>query len=212
MATSDDGNFSGFRGKLGSIVYYYLNGRYVARTIGISTKEPSILQLAVRMIAKLISAFLSPLKAFIGVGFELKAKDTKTNQHNQAFSYISKNAIKGSYPEIEVDYQKVLLTLGNMPLPLNPEVKMTAAGLAFTWDTELKITGTHWTDQVMLVAYFPELNKAVYLTAGARRNEGVQHLPLTGIERGYVVETYFSFIAEDRKSIANSLYTGQLWW
>jgi len=212
MATVGGSNQPQFRGKLGGVVYYLLNGVLVARGIGEITGPPSLLQLMGQLATKIVCAFMAPLKPFFNIGYELIAKKNKSSQHNEAYSYHRKNAIKGVYPDLEIDYEKVVMTTGTMPLPPNPTVEITEEGLTFRWDQELEIFGAHWTDQVMLVAYFPSLAKAVYLTAGARRNQGVEHLPLTGIENGNFVETYFSFIADDRTRIATSVYTGRLFW
>jgi hypothetical protein len=206
------GNQPPFRGRIGGIVYYYLNGVLVARTIGVNDGPPSVLQQAGRVATKIVANFLNPLKSFIKVGYELDAKINKSQAYNQAYSYLRKNAIKGTYPDLELDYGKVLLTWGGMPLPPNPRVAVTDRGLTFTWDIAGEVAGTHWTDQVMVVAYFPERNSAFYLTGGARRDAGAEFLPLDGMIRGQVVETYFSFIADDRSSIATSVYTGRLLW
>ena len=212
MATVGGSNQPQFRGKLGGVVYYLLKGVLVARGIGENNGPPSLLQLVGQQSTKIVCAFMKPLKPFLNIGFELIAKANNTNQHNEAYAYLRKNAIKGEYPELVMDYEKVLVTTGTMPLPPHPTVVITDEGLTFRWDQELEIFGAHWTDQVMLVAYFPTLEQAVYLTAGARRNQGVEHLPLAGITRGNVCETYFSFIADDRTRIATSLYMGSLLW
>jgi len=212
MATVGGSNQPQYRGKLGGVVYYLLNDVLVARTIGVNNNPPSPMQRAGWMATKIVSVFLKPLKSFINIGYELIAKKRKTNQYNEVYTYLRKNAVKGTYPDLEIDYEKVLLTSGKMPLPPNPMVVVTESGLSFTWDQEGEVRGAHWTDQVMLVAYFPVLNQAIYLTAGARRNQGAEQLPLTGIAHGYEVHTYFSFIADDRMRIATSIYTGKLLW
>ena len=212
MATLGGSNQHQFRGKLGRVVYYVLKGKLVARGIGERTSPPSLLELAGYLAVKLVCAFLRPLKPFINIGYAHLAKANNTSPHNEAFAYHRKNVIIGTYPDLDLNYAKVILTQGNMPLPPHPTVKVTAEGLTFRWDQEPEVFGAHWTDQVMLAAYIPALNHAVYFTSGARRNQGVEHLPLEGIERGFHVETYLSFISDDGTRMATSLYMGRLLW
>ena len=212
MATVGGGNQPNFRGKLGGVVYYLLNDVLIARTIGVNNNPPTISQLESRMATRVVARFLKPLKLFINVGFELSAKQKKSNAYNEVFSYLRQNAIKGVYPEIDMEYEKVVLTSGTMPLPPNIRVWVTDLGLTFSWDQEGEVTGAHWSDQVMVVAYFPKLNRVIFYSAGARREQGVEHIPLQDFDHGNFVETYFSFIANDRRSIATSIYTGRLQW
>ena len=212
MARAGGSNQPQFNGKLGRVVYYLLNGVLIARGIGERTSPPSVSELMVHMATKVVCAFIKTLKPFINIGYELTAKNKNSSPHNEAYTYLRKNALTGEYPNIGIDYEKVILTLGDMPLPLNPRVEMIEEGLKFVWEQTLEMFGAHWTDQVMLAAYFPSLHTAVYLTAGARRNQGVEYLPLSGIEHGNYAELYFSFIADDRTRIATSIYMGRLLW
>ena len=212
MATLDDNGGPRFRGKLGRTIYYYVQGVYTARQIGFTDKDPTIPQLASRLATKMTSALLSPVKPFINVGFEALGKQARTNQHSEAFRYNRTNAIIGEYPNIGVDFEKVRFAMGNMPAPEGVQVVLTDSGLSFSWEDEFKIPGVNWSDQAMMLAYFPTLGKARYLSAGASRYLGKDFLPLLGIERGHIAETYFSFIANDRLTVCNSVYTGQIQW
>jgi len=212
MATVGGSNQPQYNGKLGRVVYYMLNGVLVARGIGEYKGPPSVAQLSSRMATKMVCAFIEPLKPFFNIGYELLAKKNNSSPHNEAYSYHIKNALKGEYPNLEIDYRKVIMSTGGMPLPLDVAVAVTDEGLWFTWNQKEEVFGAHWTDHVMLAAYFPATNKAIYFTAGARRNQGAELLPLRGFERGQPVETYFSCIADDRTRVATSLYTGRLLW
>ena len=199
-------------GKLGNKVGYFLNGQFVMRTIGEFTGKPTKKQLSVRQAVKVTSAFLDPLMDFITVGFDIEGRRTKTNAQNQAFSYIRRNAIEGIYPNVHVDFTHVILTLGNIPMPANIKISLDESGIDCTWDVETKVDGLHWADQVMIVAYCESLSKAVFLTAGARRYKGKEHMPIFNMPKGHDLEIYVSFISEDRKRIATSRYMGQLRW
>lgn len=209
MATSKNGHKLG---KLGDTTSYFLNGKLTTRTIGKSNKAPSILQKIVRQKTSVISKFLNPIMEFILVGYEKESRRLAQQAQNPAFSYNWRYALTGDYPEIKIDFTKVLLTIGSMPSPEGLEVQANEEGFMFSWNLQEGRLGTHWSDQVMLMAYFPTLRKAVYLTAGSSRYKGKDLLPIFDITPGVEAETYVAFISNDRKSISNSVYSGKVNW
>lgn len=212
MAKVTSGAAMGFSGSIGGITYSQQpDGSTTAKEKqGARTTPLTVGQLSVLQDTHMRSPFLKAVKDFIDVGFEIQAKQDKMNTNNVAVRSF-KNAITGEYPERRIDYSKVLLSKGKMESPQNATVSLTASGLAFTWSTAIK-KGEHYTDQIMVMAYFPDLKKTVYHTAGAQRHEGADLLLLGGVKHGYNVEIYMSMIRNNRKSISDSIYLGQLTW
>lgn len=202
----------GFRGKNGNYVVYDLNGMIVKRSIGTSTNPFTEKQKANYQITSLVCALLKPVKDFIEISFDLKIKKAGNSQYNLASSYNRLNAIKGVYPDQSIDFTKVLFSKGNMPVTADAKATLTADGLEFTWNTVADAFGFKATDRVMLMAYFPEKEFAVYLAGGNARPKGIDQLVLPLSRKPVVVETYLSFISVNHKSVANSVYTGQFIW
>ena len=204
----------GFSGNVGNLTFSQQeDGTTTVRSRpGKSSKPPTVLQLSTRQDVSVCSQFLKSVKDFLEIGFRLEAKFKGGNQYNAAASFTRKQAITGEYPDRRIDYSKVLFTKGEMPAVQNAKVSLDERGFSFTWDPEAHLDGTHFSDQVMLMAYFPELNKAVYMTAGAQRFRGNDLLMLSGMKRGYVAEVYISFIQDNHKNISNSTHLGQLNW
>lgn len=199
-------------GKLGNTVSYELNGKMVTRRIGENNKKRSKAQLAVMQKTKVTSKFLNPVMPFIMIGFEAEAKLTKAHPQNPAFVYNWKNATKGNYPRIKIDFEKVLLTRGDLPMSPGAGIKLVDKGVEFTWDGETDPEGSHWSDQVMMLAYFPQLNMTKFVTGGAARFVGKDLLPLFTENKKSLMELYISFISSDRKRVSNSVYVGKLFW
>ncbi len=199
-------------GKIGETVTYLLNGELVTRGIGVTNKKPTKPQLTFRQKTRILNAFLKKIVEFIGVGFESEGLKERKRAYALAFGYNLVNAFKGAYPKMSIDFKKVKLTSGEMPDISNPTVEVVNEGFKFSWNPKTIELGTHWTDQVMLMAYFPKLKKAMYITAGANRDAGSCLLPLYETSHGHLAETYISFISNDRRSISNSIYTGQWFW
>ncbi|SEA61335.1 DUF6266 family protein [Pedobacter hartonius] len=206
-----DGAFGDFHGKMGNMVFYKLNGKTVGRTIGkvenFTEKQEEVLKRT-----ELISPFLNPLIDFIRIGFKNTPKPWGWDFYSVATSMNKPGAIKGKYPDLKIDYEKVILSKGAIAPPKNPKVKLTGNSVEFSWDPDTDANGAETRDQVMLVAYFPETLKAVFLSSGARRTEGVDQLKLPSFNEDTIIETYMSFIADDRTDVSNSVYAGQLTW
>jgi hypothetical protein len=201
----------GFIGRVGNTVTYVLNGRVVKRTIGKSSKKVTIAQLSVRQRTKIITEFLNPVKEYINIGFEFEARLVqKKNAHNIATSYNWLNAFTGVYPDQKIDFSKVLLSRGNLPVTNNIDVKVVDNRIEFTWDKNTVTDRIKGSDRVMLLAYLPKENRAVSLIGGAERLEGGEHLIIPEYKHGIHIETYVSFVSADYKSISNSVYTGEV--
>jgi hypothetical protein len=124
MATSN-GAFGEFKGKLGNLVSYNLKGKTVVRHIGKSKKPPTEAQLAVRQRMAAVIKFLRPALAFINAGFELAVEGTDRHPHNEATAYNYKNALQGEYPNISMDYSKVLVSMGALEPAINAQANLT---------------------------------------------------------------------------------------
>lgn len=157
-----------------------------------------------------VIAFLKPIKEFIDVGFALMAKGTNKTPRNMAVSYQKLNAVEGVNPDVRVNYERVLVTRGNIPVAytVNPRVEMTPDGLDFIWSNFRYLQWPHADDAVMLLAYFPALKRAVYLLSGAKRSQCAETLSIQPDLINKYMEIYISFVAQNRKKIANSIYMG----
>lgn len=208
MAITENGPHGNHRGRIGNIVYYMLNGKNVSREIGYTTKPPTVAQLNIRLITKISSELLCKLMGFIRTGFSIEALRAKDNAFNQAVKYNKKNIIQGSYPVLKIAYDQLLLSKGGLKQAQDWQVMQTENGLQFSWHTDPKMAWPEATDQVMMLAYFPEQDGLVYTLFGNNRSTGIATLEIPEELQGKYMETYMSFIAADRKQVADSTYTG----
>jgi len=155
---------------------------------------------------------LKPVKDFIMVGFELEAKRSFLNYHNVASECNRLNAITGIYPHQQIDFTKALFSKGKMPVTPGVQVKAIKKGLTFTWDATFAARRIKTNDQVMLLAYEPESLNATFSIYSGKRADGEADLSIRKRRTPVVLETYISFIAQNRKTISDSIYTGQIIW
>jgi len=212
MATSKNKKGPWLTGTKSGTVYYRLNDIQVARGIGINNKKATLPQQTVRQATRVTSCFLTDVMAYVNIGFEALGKKTRTNQQNQAFSYNRKNAVSGIYPNVKIDFNKVLLSIGTKPLPQHISFAVSNEGIVVKWNTDVNLKDAFWDDQVIMIAYFPVLRTSVFLGGGTMRYKGTEIVPLVGIKKGNVMHVYFSIIANNRKTISNSTYLGEMTW
>lgn len=215
MPIVTSGPYVGYSGTVDGMTYSQMaDGRTMSkRKNRKSTKPATVKQLVIKNDTARCANLMQPLKEFVRVGYELEAKKKPgLSTYNAMVSQVRKNAFQDTEEGRSFDFSKVLMTMGNMPKVEDSAAVMTPFGVAFTWSTELIASTTHYSDQVIMMAYFPELGKARYITAGAQRHLGKDLLMLEGIKKGYTAEIYISFIANDRSAISNSTYLGQLNW
>jgi len=198
--------FGGITGTTGGLTSYWLNGQNVTQVKSGKRSHQSLKQLANCQEISVLNEFFEDICPLLKVGFGNEALGTTKNYHNIATSYNKKNAIKGEYPDLEMDYPKVLISRGNLIPPTGVTVEVVTAGLKFNWYTD-GWQGGYGLDQVMLLAFDPESKEIAYIAYGAHRYQGHEILELPDDMKNKPLETYISFVAIDRTDVATSLYT-----
>jgi len=170
-------------------------------------REPSLAQLEQRARFSLITRFLQTMTPLVHVSFKEMA--VKMSGFNSAFSYNIKNAVTGVYPDYEIDYSLALVSRGDLPNALNPAAALGAGtSINFTWTDNSGMGKAAPTDSSILVVYCPGRNQCIFDFA-AQRSTGTANIPVAAFA-GEAVETWIGFISQDAKSVATSVYTGQL--
>ncbi|MDR6783756.1 ABC-type sugar transport system ATPase subunit [Pedobacter africanus] len=208
MGKITNGILGPISGKIGNLVYYNVNGKQLVRKLGKITRPPTPAQLQNRKEMKTVMQFLSPLTEFLNAGFIPSYKERHKTAFSMAVAYNKKNAVTGTNPDIGIAYEKVRLSEGNLEEAIAPTAEMAEEGLKFSWLCPADLDWPANTDRVMLLAYFPNLKTAVYLTSAAQRQQLTETLKLAENLRAEYMEIYISFVAENRKSAANSTYLG----
>src|SRR5690606_31715702 len=79
-----------------------------------SNKQRTPMQLAVLLKFRIATKVLRPLIPFIKIGYQAKyRRNSAIRPYNHAMAQVIKQAITGEYPDLIVDYAKVLLSDGN---------------------------------------------------------------------------------------------------
>jgi len=208
MSTIKQGILGGFSGKTGTVVGSSWKGIAVMRGIAPSVSNPrTAAQLAQRAKFAATIKFLQPLTPFLRIGFKNQA--VGMTGFNAAMSYNVSNALSGTYPAYEIDYSKALVSMGNLPGALNPEVTSTTAGeIEYTWADNSDDTNASPTDKALLVVYNPARSQVVTVVDGNTRTGGSQTITLPSNFSSDEVQCFISFANENQAVLSNSEFVG----
>jgi len=210
MGKLPNGPLGAFTGRLGNTVSYELNGQIIIRTIGINNKPPTPKQKTNRMKMKVINELVQNTYWAMHAGFTAASTGTVYNYANLAIKHNNPNALKGVYPNIEVDFPKVLFSHGNLLQPIDPNVEVVPEGLKFSWDPSTQLTYESAHDQISMIAYCPEKKEMFFIKSGQRRHQGSDILPVDKKYLGLALEVYMSFVADDRLDVSTTTYLGRI--
>jgi len=216
MAILDGGVNGGFSGKAGSVVGYYMYGKWIIRglpKLSPKNKKGSIKQNVARSKFTVMQHFLGPVLYFIRVGFNLASKENNNSAYNSAKSYNMLNAMN---EDGTIQYDQVCLTKGSLTGVAGAKVEKDDVGFHFSWNDNSNYSGSRkandaaGSDQVMLVAYDVKGKHATFITSGARRSTGKETLLMQNFQKGKEMHLWISFIADDRDHMATSSYLGAM--
>lgn len=218
MAVIKTGAFSGPSGKIGNLVAAKWRGINYLRTLPENFNDANtILQQAARMRMKLIIGFLKACLPVIRVGFLGYSTPTRAAFH-AATSYNYHKGLTGEFPNLAVDYAHVMVSQGMLPIADVASCESLEAGkISFSWSQTSELNEAGADDTVMLLAYNPSQNCAVYSMQGYIRNEGAAILTVPSIFSGEEVHCYLCFVNlpklaldSSMEFISDSMYLGKL--
>jgi hypothetical protein len=211
MGVSKKGK-KGFVGKVGKTVEYDLNGQRVKRSVGYSNKPPTVAQIAARARMQLINDLHKPVKEILAMGFKITRANRTMNANNLAMRYNLAHAVTGEYPDLGIDFSKVLFAQGSIPLVKVTAEKRAGEGILFKWENTEETRLLRRNDQVMVLAYAPAEKEAVYQICACMRKVGEVVLKIPTYDAQLSFETYIFFTSASQKIASASTYTGRIIW
>jgi hypothetical protein len=210
MGKANNGILGAVSGKVGNLIFYVQSGQACVRTAG---KRYAALTPAEQINTgkmSLLMNFFRPIKPFLKLGFGCFDSHNKLNYHNRATAYNKTNAIDLVHGNPQIAFNRVLLSQGTGLPAENADVKMVEGALQYSWTYDPEQDWQAGMDQVMLMAYFPDENCAVYELAGAKRAACAAVLQLPNSYLGKRMEVFIAFASWDRERIADSVYLGRI--
>ncbi|MGY4386543.1 hypothetical protein ACVWYN_003598 [Pedobacter sp. UYP24] len=210
MGTLKNGPFSGFTGRTGSLVGSRKNGKWMMAAVkATGTRPPTVKQLNQQIRFGLITGWLSGITSLIRTTFT--NYDSEMTAMNYAVQWNLKNAVTGVSPNYTIDFQKTILSRGQLePAAGLGVVAAEVAELKFSWSPNLGRNNGKDSDDCIFMVYNPL--KGRWLTQyGAVTRAALQYtLSVPAEYSGDTLHIWFAFISEDGKLVSTSYYLGAL--
>lgn len=208
MAKIRSGILGGISGKIGNIVGGRWRGIDYIRTKPANVKNPNTeAQQRHRMRFTLITQFLKKAKAVVKVGFRNQAKN-KTAR-NVALAYNIKTAIKGTFPDLELDLEEIVLSDGGLPGVQEASMDASVPGqVTLSWASDTSASNASESDGAFLLLYNPIKDEAVYNMFGASRGDESHEQSIPTQWEADEIAGYLSFRSESDNEVSRSQYLG----
>lgn len=209
MSILSQGILGGFSGKTGPVIGSSWRGKPVMRAKPVFKKNRTFSepQLQQQEKFKLMISFLRSIDYLLNLSYK-QGKDGRSG-FQEAFSENIRNAIMGEVSPFSIDYEKVKLAYGNIPvLSLVSCVAETSNMVKFSWNLMLdQGKKASEADRAIGVLYSPEDN--LFLTSDFNtRRSNLELLVDAASFTGKTVHSWFFFLSDNESRASESRYTG----
>lgn len=213
MGTYNPGVFGTFNGKVGSVVASKWKGIKVVKNYPEKSSKPkSEPQLSHTSKFGLVGSFLKKASALISVGYH--GVSGAVTPWNIALKYHLKEAITGAYPNFQLKYEMVRLSLNDSLMNHAPDAKAVAlAGMMVkvSWKIEANANkSTLPTDKAYILLYNPAKKMSMSVTGWVLRSGLSVDLPLPSYFTGDVLYGWLFFTSANGKIVSETQYLGSV--
>ncbi len=204
MGTIKQGILGGFSGRVGTVVGSTWNSVHYMRALALSVGNPRTeKQQSQRSKFALTLSFLQAITPYVREGYRNYAD--RCTAFNAAMSYLLKNAVTGSGPDISIDYAKAMVARGSLTPVVGAEAASEGGKVTFTWTDNSGTGDAQPTDVAMPLVYNKDKRVAVYDMQAATREDGTAELTLPEGWDGDALAIYLAFRSADGRYQSNSL-------
>lgn len=202
--------FDGGTGSLGNLVFFKRLGKTYVRTKPSRYKDSkSPAQLAQRQRMQVMNRFLKPFSQLIRLTFTPGVAGRTSLQAAQ--SYNMRNALVGAYPDIHVDNQKVMLSMGPLPLPQNISVTVRPEGLLIEWENGVEASGNHYYDTLVVIAWSEKTAAGDFKFSETCRKDGLYlWKPALSLQQNEIPDLWVAFRSHEQTEMSNSRYVNDI--
>lgn len=213
MGTFTPGTMGAVNGKVGTLIASKWKRTFVARGLSAKSKKPaSLSQADHRTKFGVVTTFLGRMSELIIVGYR-NTVNGNNSPMNVATKYHMANAVKGIYPNYQIDLTKVRLSVGKDTQVESAYYRtLTAAPerlLTLSWKVNpFKPAKTLDSDQLTVLLYSVEKDRFITFNALALRSDLSALIDLPDVYAGDTVHLWIFFVSEDGKLVSESEYLG----
>lgn len=208
MAKLSKGILGGISGTVGNVVGGNWRGIDYIRSKPSSVRNPNTEgQRRQRMRFRLVMSLLKRSRSFITIGFRNGVQGQ--TEMNRAMSLNVREAITGTYPDLEIDPEALVVSTGDLQGSSVSGMDLSIAGTAtLTWVNEAGAGNASNDDAAMALLYNMDKGAVVYRLHGASREDETLEVNLPSSWSGDTVAGYLTFRSETGRDVSNSQYLG----
>lgn len=209
MAILEDGPNGGFRGKVGSVYGYKLNGEWVIRGARTpSTKPPTAAQLLHREKMKINGKFCSWIKPILRFGYQFEAaKDLRKGAFQLGQKHVFNHAIDlDPANKPFVNLEKLQVFAGELMAPMGVKAYLENAVLKLSWIPNPKYHDSIYKLNLALVNPDKPADLKIGI-ADAAQGECCIEIPVFKREK-FDYHVYIGFWDTYKGALSNSVYCG----
>jgi len=164
-------------------------------------------KLASQQKMRLAMAFLNPLRPIVNESWSKYGDGKKTKAFGQALRKVIQDAIEGNYPDQWVIPERVLISMGALPLSPVTDVARTGNTLTVYFDHQAHPMAKHG-DEVVLVVISPEMGIGAKNDRICYRKDRYIAVELPPQFEQSVFHAYLFFHNEKKATYSKSQYLG----
>ena len=196
------GILGGFSGKVGSVIGASWNRTMYMRSLPKKTNSQTLAQRTQRAKFALVINLLRPLTAVLRIGWKRYA--SHQSAFNACTAYTLANAITGTFPDIQVDYKKVMISRGSLTQIQAPTLTGSSGKITIAWKDNSGIGNAKETDKLLLALINPTKNEVITRYDETERSEESFAIDLPHWT-GNRIHIYMAFASEDGKDVSDSI-------
>jgi len=208
MAKLKGNVLGGISGTIGNIVGSSWRGINYIKSKPASVKNPNTeAQRRQRMRFRLVITLLRKIRPFVNIGFRNGGQ--KRTAMNYAMSVNIREAITGTYPDLEIDPASLVVSVGDLhgagSAGLDLSIMETAI---FTWANEAGVGTASGEDAAMVLLYNTDKDAVIYKLHGASREDETLEVSVPSTWSGDAIAGYLAFRSETGNEVSGGQYLG----
>ena len=209
MGTIRKGANGGFSGKAGSVVgSSWRDIEYIRGLPKLSGKAATEKQLEQRARFLVAVNFLQPIKRLLELGFKTQ-KTGKATGYNIGLQLALKEAVVGTYPDIDIDYTKVSVSRGGHGQPVGMILTATEPGkVTISWSPLVNAFNAFADDQAVILLYNSAKKLFLSNETPATRGEGKTTMAIPPDFIGDTIDAWMFFTTRDKVYVSSSAHAG----
>ena len=204
MGTIKQGILGGFSGRVGTVIGSNWKSVHYMRAVAVNFNNPNTQkQQCQRTKFSTALNFLKTMTPVVRIGYQNYTQ--RQSGFNAAMSYIMKNAVNGCGANTALDYNKVLVTRGNLTAVVDATATVAGNKASYAWTDNSGTGDANATDVALVLAYNKDKREAVYNVNAAKRADAKAELALPTNWSNDALALYLSFCSTDSRNVANSV-------